>query len=52
MYIWTVPFTAHTDASDKKLVAVISNSKKRLRSYQKIEQANIVTSLLLRRKFS
>ena len=36
---WTIPFTLHTDAYDKKLGAVIRQSNKILPSSQKIEQS-------------
>ena len=46
--IWTVPFTFHTDASDKHLGAVVSQKRKIFPSSQKLEQANSGTTLLLR----
>ena len=50
--VWKLTFTVHTNASDEKLVAVISQSNKILPSSKKIEQANSITTLQLRRNFS
>ena len=47
--IWTIPFRVNTDASDKQLSDVISQNNIILPSSHKIEQANIVTTLLMRR---